>query len=56
MKGQLTKPQPFAFTHTKRRKLGDLDEKQAEKYETMAEKLKAFTATPDRFRSRPRGE
>ena len=55
MKNHLTKPQPFPFTQTKRRKVGDTEEKQ-EEYEPMAVKVKAFTATPDRFRSRPRGK
>ncbi|XP_052225365.1 targeting protein for Xklp2 homolog [Dreissena polymorpha] len=57
MKAGPTIPEPFKLSsgQQRKRKLPDLDEKQAEKYETMAEKLAAFTKTPDRFRSRPKG-
>lgn len=54
-KGGVTKPEPFSFGGQRKRKMTDLDEKQAEKYESMAERLANFTKTPDRFRSRPKG-
>lgn len=55
-KSSLTKPEPFKLSAQRKRKLPDLDEKQAEKYETMAEKLAQFTKTPERFRSKSKGK
>ncbi|XP_053401095.1 targeting protein for Xklp2 homolog isoform X2 [Mercenaria mercenaria] len=51
-KHTITKPEPFKLSAQRKRKLPDLDEKQAEKYESMAERLAQFTKTPDRFRSK----
>ncbi|XP_060551268.1 targeting protein for Xklp2 homolog isoform X2 [Ruditapes philippinarum] len=54
-KHTLTVAEPFKLSTQRKRKLPDLEEKQAEKYESMAEKLAQFTKTPDRFRSKSKG-
>ncbi|KAL4234469.1 Protein tpx2 [Mactra antiquata] len=51
----LTKPEPFSFGSQRKRKMSDLDEKQAERYESMAERLAHYTKTPERFRSKVKG-
>ena len=49
-----TKPKPFHFSSPKKNKLPDA--KQSEKYESMAQKVAHFNATPERFRSRPKSK
>ncbi|XP_052819301.1 targeting protein for Xklp2-like isoform X2 [Mya arenaria] len=54
MKSGPTIPEPFKLSSQRKRKLPDLEEKQAEKYESMAQRLANFAKTPDRFRSKPK--
>jgi len=56
MKAGPTRPEPFHLSSQRKRKLPDLTEQQAERYESMAQKLANFNRTPDRFRSKPKSK